>query len=222
MHPSIHISTLSILSFLCIFYINLILPSLILSDLTSSNLILSNSSSHTNVSSLSAQCIYVSMSLSIYLPTYLSMYACMHVLYLSLFLVVCLSVCLMSFLFFISLFFLYLWVCLCWVTVHFEQALSKWPEEPVVYSNKGSPGHLLQHENNSTGLHKRRLINLKPSRLLQYFSWSICLVHVYLSCVLSICPSIYLHYSTVLIIPLQVDLSLFPLSSFHLFDFLSF
>ena len=62
-----------------------------------------DSSSHTNVSSLSAQCIYVSMSL--YLPTYLCMHACMHVLYLSLFLVVCLSICLVSFLFFINLFF---------------------------------------------------------------------------------------------------------------------
>ena len=47
-------------------------------------------------------------------------------------------------------------------------------------------------------------------------------MHVYLSCVLSICPSIYLHYSTVLIIPQQVDLSNFPLSSLNLFDFLSF
>ena len=31
----------------------------------------------------------------------------------------------------------------------------------LFYPNKGSLGHLLQHENSSTGLNKRRLINLK-------------------------------------------------------------
>ena len=46
------------------------------------------------------------------------------------------------------------------------------------YPNKGSLGHLWQHENSSTDLNKRRLIDLKPSGLLQIylsFSWSIFL-----------------------------------------------
>ena len=79
----------------------------------------------------------------LYLPTYLSIFvcihACMHVLYLSLFLVVCLSICSLSnaFSFLLQSVFSYLSVCLCWVVVHFELALNKWPEESVFIPIKG-------------------------------------------------------------------------------------
>ena len=158
-------------------------------------------------------CINASINLPAPLSIYVCMYACMRVLYLSLFLVVCLSICSLSNV--ISLVLpsvsFYLSVCLCWAVVHFELALNKWPEESFFYPNKGSPGDLLQHENNSTGLNKRRLIHLKPSGLLQIylsFSWSIFLttyryMPIYLAFFLSAhLSTIYLHYSTVLIIPL--------------------
>ena len=163
----------------------------------------------------------VSMYQCLYLSTYLSMYACMHACIVFIVVPSCLSFSLFNVFSFLHqfVFFPDLWVCLCWVTGHFEQTLSKWPEEPVVYPNRGSPGHLLQHE-------KIQQVFTKDGWLIwsqvNYICSCYLPIHVYLSCVLSICPSIYLHYSTVLIIPLQVDLSLFPLSSFHLFDFLSF
>ena len=70
------------------------------------------------------------------------------------------------------------------------------------YPNKGSLGHLLQHENSSAGLNKRRLINLKPSGLVQIycsFSWSIFLttyryMSIHLVFLLSLYKSIYLHF----------------------------
>ena len=70
------------------------------------------------------------------------------------------------------------------------------------YPNKGSLGHLLQHENSSTGLKTRWLIDLKPSGLLQIyfsFSWSIFLttyryMSIYLVFLLSLYKSIYLHF----------------------------
>ena len=119
----------------------------------------------------------------------------------------------MSFLFFFSLFFStywYVYVGSCPFWTSFEQVT--WGIR--FYPNKGSVGHLLQHENSSTGLNKRRLINLKPSGLLQiYFSvsWSIFLatyrymsvnlvfllsryksIYLYFLCLLSICLSSYL------------------------------
>ena len=127
----------------------------------------------------------------------------------------------MSFLFFFSMFFLpidmsMLGSCPLWTS--FEQVT--WGI--LFYPNKGSLGHLLQHENSSTGLNKRRLINLKVGSCKStYLSLGlsfllptgICLsMFKLLSAHLS---TIYLHCSTVLIIPLQVDLSPFSLFSFH-------
>ena len=69
------------------------------------------------------QCFY----LSTYLPIYLSIYVCMHACLVSIVVPSCLSFYLFNVFSFLhqSVFFFYLWVCLCWVTVHFEQALSK-------------------------------------------------------------------------------------------------
>jgi hypothetical protein len=106
--------------------------------------------------------MYLCVNASTYLPTYLCMHVCMRVLYWSLFLVVCASICSLSnvFSFLLQFVFFYLSVCLCWVVVRVELALNKWPEESGFYPNKGSPGHLLQHENYSTGLNTRRFFYL--------------------------------------------------------------
>ena len=129
----------------------------------------------------------------------------------------------MSCLFFFSLFFLpiamsMLGSCPLWTS--FEQVT--WGI--LVYPNKGSLGHLLQHENSSTGLNKRRLINLKvDSCKSTYLSLGlsfllptgICLSMFFFKLLSAHLSTIYLHYSTVLVIPLQVDLSPFSLFSFH-------
>ena len=77
------------------------------------------------------------------------------------------------------------------------------------YPNKGSLGHLLQHENSSTDLNKRRLIDLKPSGLLQIylsFSWSIFLTtYRYMSILRSFYRPIYL-LSTCTILPFLLSL----------------
>ena len=120
----------------------------------------------------------------------------------------------MSFLFFFSLFFLpsgmsMLGSCPLWTS--FEQVT--WGIR--FYPNKGPLGHLLQHENNSTGLDKRLLINLKPSGLLWIylsFAWSIFLttyryMSIYLVFLLSLYKSIYLNFLCLLSICLSSYLS---------------
>ena len=140
----------------------------------------------------------------------------MHVLYRSLFLVVCfLFVSYLSnvFSFLLQPVFFYLSACLCWVVVHFELALKQVTWGIRFYPNKGSLGHLLQHENSSTGLYKRRLIDLKPSGLLQLyfsFSWSIFLttyrymsIYLGLSRLISLICLICLIYPEVLLVKVE-------------------
>jgi len=108
------------------------------------------------------------------------MHVCMHVLYRSLFLVVCF----LSVLYLINVFSFLLQSLFLPIGMSMLGSCPLWTSFEQVtwgirfYPNKGSLGHLLQHENNSTGLNKRRLINLKPSGLLQiylFFSGSIFL-----------------------------------------------
>ena len=102
---------------------------------------------------------YTFRCLSLYLSTYLSVYLCMHVYmhvhYLSLFQVVCLSICYLSnyciffsssVCFFLPIGMSMLGSCPHWTS--FEQVT--WGFR-FFYPNKGSLGHLLQHESNSTG-----------------------------------------------------------------------
>ena len=66
---------------------------------------------------------------------------------------------------------------------------------------------MLQHENSSTGLNKRRLIDLKPSGLLQIycsFSWSIFLTtYRYMSIYLGLSRLICLIYPEVFLVKVK-------------------